>query len=171
MKREKVELQEAELRSSRTTQKDLTSKLLLVTEALERANVKNDQYGGDRVEHLQHSNDALRNLVDDLVHDQKAYQGQFQDLMTRYEKLMEDRQRVMSVFEKQTTLQAEKEAMVISSFKAWMNEQEQKQRHHDHHPQIQYEEKKVDEEGRALPQLTIQTTPSGLIDLSQMASP
>ena len=140
--KKRLAAQDSSMSVQEGTQKDLTEKLRQVTNALQVANLKNSQGGTDRLNHFQNTNKSLRMLIQDLVSEQKEYHIQFEDLMKKYEKLSEDRQRVLAVFGKQTTLQAEKEGLVIKNFKSWMGHRMKKLEQNEVN---MHEEKKVEE--------------------------
>ena len=119
--KKKLDIQDKSMSAQAATQKDLTDKLRQVTTALQMANEKNGHNNMDRLDIVQKTNQSLRMLVQDLVEEQKEYHAQFDDLMKKYERLSEDRQRVLAVFDKQTSLQTEKEQLVLKNFKSWMS--------------------------------------------------
>jgi uncharacterized coiled-coil DUF342 family protein len=180
---QKIKTQEIDLSVSRTTEKNLTDKLRQLTLALNHANekTKNDEKN-PKMEQCQRTNRLLRTMIEDLVSQQKSCHAQFNDLMTKYQKLVEERSQVQAAFLEQSTVQAEKEAAVVNNFKKWLNASERVVNQHEMSLQ---EEKKVEDVTDFVDRTTekptkmtprppkIQTSAvvENIIDLSNLGSP
>jgi uncharacterized coiled-coil DUF342 family protein len=178
----KLQGQAIDLSVSRTTEKDLADKLRQLSVALNLANEK--QKASDKnpkCDQFQQTNQLLRTMVEDLVDQQKSYHSQFGDLMTKYDKLLEERNQVQLAFLQQSKVQAEKEVKVVKNFKVWLKDREKTLSQH----QVSLEEEKKVEDVTDFVERTTQhqqnkMTPQpssrssrvdGVIDLSNLASP
>lgn len=122
----KVKSQIIALSLAQSTEEDLANKLREVTVALNEANEKAKAHDQKTplVDHFQKTNEVLRNMVTDLVQQQKAYHTQCTNLMTKYEKLLEERKQIQAIFAKDSKSAASREAAVVHEFKTWLNERE-----------------------------------------------
>jgi ankyrin repeat protein len=132
---ERVKAQEIDIHVSRSTENDLAAKLKHLTLAL---NEKNHP----AITQTQMTNDLLRAMIDDLVEQQKDYHQQFNNLMSKYGKLVDERKEVQAVFFKESTTLAEKEQKVVNGFKKWLSDKEKKL--HQQEASLE-EEKKVED--------------------------
>ena len=91
--------------------------------------------------------------MEDMVAEQRAYQTQFQDLMAKYELLVEERKQLQQMFVSTTQEQHQKEALVVNNFKQWMKEREKSLEEHsvyledDTTTASLQEEKKIEDRG------------------------
>ena len=80
--------------------------------------------GQDDMEDFRRTNAVLRTMMEDMVAEQRAYQTQFQDLMSKYELLVDERKQLQKTFITKTQEQHKKESLVVTNFKEWMKSKE-----------------------------------------------
>mmetsp|Transcript_12796 Transcript_12796/g.28567 ORF Transcript_12796/g.28567 Transcript_12796/m.28567 type:complete len:177 (+) Transcript_12796:36-566(+) len=68
----------------------------------------------------------LRMMADTMVKQQKAYHGRVQELLTSYQKLVNEREQMRSIFTKDSASQQQKESVMIESFQNWFLEEGKK---------------------------------------------
>ena len=66
----------------------------------------------------------LRSMVEDFVVQQSEYHARFKKMISMFERMVEERRQIRSIFMKDSDKQEESEAKLIGQFKSWVAQQE-----------------------------------------------
>jgi hypothetical protein len=127
IEKENIELQEGikklnhELDLRNEFENDITKKMTLMNVALNDANerVKANNPGMHKMEG---TNRVLRMVTENLVKNQNVYHSRVRDLLTKFEELVAEREKMRSILVKESTDQHE-DVEMVESFRNWFDEE------------------------------------------------
>jgi hypothetical protein len=103
-------------------ERDMTKKMNLMNAALNEANerVKANNPGMHKMEG---TNKVLRMVTENLVKQQNVYHGRVEDLLTKFEELVTEREQMRSILVKESTDQQQQDVEMVESFRNWFDEE------------------------------------------------
>ncbi|KAL3936161.1 MAG: hypothetical protein SGBAC_008460 [Bacillariaceae sp.] len=122
--KDSIQSQDLDLSVARTTEKQLTDKLREMTIALKQSNETIKAKYHDRK--MDDTSIVLKNMMEKLLIQQKQYERQFENLMTNYETLLEERRKIQSIFIEASEQQIVHEKEVLNDAQKFLHDQQKK---------------------------------------------
>jgi len=128
VERENTELKERikklghELELRDEFEKDTTKEMNLLNMALNQANER-VKANNPSMHKMEDTNRALQIVIENLVDQQKVYHGRVQDLLTKFEEMVTEREKMRSIFMNESSCHQQTELTMVESFRNWFEKE------------------------------------------------
>lgn len=120
--KERVKILEHELELRDKFGKNTTKEMSLMNIALNQANER-VKANNPSMHKMEGTNKALQIVTESLVKQQKVYHGRVQNLLTKFEEMVTEREKMRSIFINESSYHQQTELTMVESFRNWFEEE------------------------------------------------